>query len=498
VGGWSYDVGASMGHNRFSYDLENTLNVSLGPCLEEACAPGLDGVLGTADDPGIPNKTEIFAGQLRLDELVASADAAKPFSVGLPAPLNVAVGVSFRRENYEIVPGEPASYIQGGHPDRNGDPAPPGSQVFAGFQPSNAVDESRDNVGGYLDLETNVTPQLLVNGAGRFEHYSDFGEKVTGKLALRYQPASAFVLRGAVSTGFRAPSVSQSFYGSTITNFVLDEETGRQTPVEVGIFPVASEPAQALGARALRPETSVNLSVGFAASPLPTLTFTADYYFIRIEDRIILTAFIGGDSVAAILASRGLSVEGAQYFTNALTTRTQGVDLTAAWRIPLGAASTLDLNGGFNFTRNRVLDVDEPPELAGTGAVLFDSVSSGGLISLERERPLWRTTLAAIYSRGAFHGLVRSSVYGKFTSAQIGACTECVQTYGAKALFDVEAGYRIADQVEISVGARNVFDTYPDRPSLDNSFGIFIWPAASPFGYNGRFLYTRVELSAGP
>ena len=498
VAGWSYDLGATYGHNRFRYDLDSTMNVSLGPCLDAPCAPGADGVLGTADDPGIANKTSIYAGTLKADEFDVSADVVRPLAIGgLASPLNVAAGVSFRRERYRIIAGERASYIQGFHPDRNGDPAPPGSQVFAGFQPSNETDESRNNVGGYLDLETSIVPQLLANVAGRVEHYTDFGEKVTGKLALRFQPAPQFVLRGGVSTGFRAPNLAQSHYASSITNFELDEATGRQRPVEVGIFPVESRPAQLLGAQPLKPETSVNLNAGFAVTPVSAFTLTADAYWIRIEDRIILTASIGGDVVAERLAAEGLSVTAAQYFTNALTTRTTGIDLTATYRVPAGATARVDLVGSFNYTKNKVLEIVEPPELEGTGAVLFDSVASGGLISLESERPKARGTLQANYVGERLHGLVRGSYWGEFTSAQIGACGDCIQTYGAKTLLDAEIGYKVHDLLDVSLGARNLLDTYPDRPSTDNSFGIMVWPAASPFGYNGRFVYARVEVGLG-
>src|SRR5205807_755308 len=141
VSGWSLDLGASFGMNRFDYDMRNTNNASLGPCLTAPCAPGPDRVFGTADDPGIPNQLSTDAG-----------------------------------------------------------------------------DHSRTNFGTYLDLESDLTSHLLADVAGRFEHYSDFGSRVTGKVALRFQPTKRFVLRGAASTGFRAPGLSQSFFSHTTTN----------------------------------------------------------------------------------------------------------------------------------------------------------------------------------------------------------------------------------------------------------------------------------------
>ena len=144
-----------------------------------------------------------------------------------------------------------------------------------------------------------------MNAAARFEDYSDFGSKVSTKLAVRFQPAKQLVLRGAFSTGFRAPSLAQSFYGSRITNFRLDPATGKQAPFEVGIFPVQSDVAMALGAKPLKPETSLNYSAGFAWSPTDQFNLTVDGYLIDLNDRILLTGFIGGDSVEKILASKG-------------------------------------------------------------------------------------------------------------------------------------------------------------------------------------------------
>src|SRR5881296_220910 len=211
TGGWAADVGASLGHNHFDYDLRNTLNVSLGPCLDPAapCAP-----------TGIPNQTSFFAGRLLREEVTAAANVAKSLNVGLLAPIHLAVGAAFRRERYQIVQGEPASYFDGGDTTQFGGPAVDGSQGFPGFTPSDASDHHRTNFAVYTDAETVLSRKLLANLAGRFETYSDFGERVTGKLALRYQPWKRLTLRGAASTGFRAPGLSQEYFSKVVTNVV--------------------------------------------------------------------------------------------------------------------------------------------------------------------------------------------------------------------------------------------------------------------------------------
>ena len=496
VGGWAYDLGGTLGHNGFEYRLENTLNTSLGPCLDTPCAPGRDGVLGTADDPGIPNKRSFRAGELRFTEAIVNLDASHEYAVGLSSPLNVAVGAAYRRERYQILAGEPGSYVNGFHKASDSSIAPSGSQVFPGFRPADEADADRDNVGAYLDLEGDIVPKLLANVAARWEHYSDFGNNLSGKLAARLQPSPRLTLRATVSTGFRAPSLNQSYYSSVVTNF-KDDGTGTPIPFDIGIFPVGSPEARALGARPLKAEKSRHFTAGFAVSPIPNFTFTGDFYLINLDDRVVLTGFLDTDSVASILRGIDSRAEAAQYFTNAIDTRTRGVDVTAAWQ-SVAAGGTMNLDVAVNWTRTTIPNessIPLPPELEGTGEELVGRYDEGGLLAMTEERPEWRGTATAQYARGALNGLVRYSHYGKYTSALYSYSEEGVQEYGAKGLVDAEIGWRPIAGFKVSLGARNLFDVYPDRMSAANGFDIFPYPPASPFGYNGRFVYTRLELS---
>jgi iron complex outermembrane receptor protein len=497
--GWSYDLGGTVGHNGFKYNLEHTLNASLGPCLTTACAPGPDGILGNADDPGIPNKTSIFAGELRYTEAILSLDASHEYAVGLASPVTVAIGTAFRNERYQIVAGEPASYINGFHPAQDGSIAASGSQVFPGFRPADEADAHRNNVGAYVELEGDLVPKLLANVATRFEHYSDFGNKLTGKLALRFQPTQRLTLRSAVSTGFRAPSLNQSYFSSVVTNFEADPTTGNPVPFEIGIFPVNSVEARALGARPLRPESSKNFSAGFATTPVENLTFTSDFYYIAIDNRIAITGFLGDgtDSVSAILRNVGSRATTAQFFTNAIDTRTRGLDITGDYTIPT-LGGTAGLNAVFNFTRTTIPNEDNiplPPQLQGTGVTLINKYDEGGLLAITKERPAWRSTVTGLYKRGAWNGMARYSYYGKYTSALYSYSGSDVQNYRGKGLADAELGFTPMPGFKLSLGARNIFDVYPDGMNEGNGFDIFPWPPASPFGYNGRFLYTRLELT---
>jgi iron complex outermembrane recepter protein len=443
------------------------------------------------------------------EELVTGANIARPVNVGLPAPLNLAFGAAFRRERYVIREGEPASYVNGFHFPQDSAtatppvvPAPSGSSGFPGFKPSDATDRNRTNFGFYADAETNLTPQVLANIAGRFERYSDFGSRVTGKAALRLQPSRRLTLRAAAGTGFRAPGLSQVAFSKVVTNVIAGNF------VEVGIFPVDHPAALALGSKPLQEETSFNFSGGLAVSPTENVTITADYFHIQINDRILLGATFDDSVSQALVAAAGVSgIGGVQYFTNGLDTRTQGVDITANLRVPTGEGSTLDLNAGVNYTQNKIIRVDPlPAVLVAAGSTepgLLDSVTA---IGIQEERPDWRGTFQANYTMGRFTALGRYSYFGGFSSAQPGFCDLCRENYGGKSLFDAEVGYAF-DFVKLAVGARNIFDTYPDQPSsnvdtglggtskeFNDNFGTFPWAAASPFGYNGRYVYARTEI----
>ena len=492
AGGWALDFGGSYGLSTFDYHLKNTLNPSLGPCLDVACAPGADGVFGTADDPGIPNQTTFYAGTLRRSEYELGFNATKEIPMGLPAPVNVAAGVLFRGEDYRIEAGEKASWINGGMDAQDGSgPAPAGSSVFGGFSPSDASDHTRTNIGTYLDLETNLTTQFLVNVAGRFEHYSDFGSNVSGKLALRYQPVKQFVLRGSLSNGFRAPGLAQSYFSHVTTNFI-----GGQL-IQVGNFPVDNRASQVFGAKPLKEEKSLNISSGFAYTPADNFTITVDYFHIKITDRILLGASFADDASAQILADSGFSnIAGVQFFTNGLDTKTDGVDATADYRMPAGNG-VLDWTFGANYTRNKITRVDPlPAVLQGTDTQIPSILDLVTQLGIEKERPDWRGTLTGNYSLSRFHALGRVSYYGGFDSAQP-SFTDA-EHYGGKTLVDAEIGYRF-NQVNLSIGARNLFDVYPDQAHAEynNNDNTFPWAAASPFGYNGRYLYTRAEIALG-
>ncbi|MDQ3222705.1 MAG: TonB-dependent receptor, partial [Gemmatimonadota bacterium] len=434
-----------------------------------------DGVFGNADDPGIPNQTNFDAGSLKRGEFLAGLNLYKALDLGLPNPVSVAFGGAYRRETYEIVAGETASWINGGNLDQDGvELAPAGSSVFSGFSPSDVSKNSRNNVGAYVELESGLTKQVLLNVASRYEHYSDFGSRVTGKAALRFQPSQQLVFRAAASTGFRAPGLAQSFFSHVTTNFILGNL------VEVGNFPVSHPASRLFGAQPLKEETSVNLSGGLVFSPMDNLTLAVDVFHIEINDRILLGAtYDNSDTVVArILTDNGFTtIGGVQFPTNALDTKTDGIDITGNLRLPTGNG-TLDLNLGANYTKNKISRVGGlPPILQGTATTYDGALDLITTLAITEERPDWRGTLTANWSTGRFHALGRGSYYGSGRSAQFGGGVG--ETFAAKTLFDAEVGYRF-NQVNLSIGAKNLFDTYPSRLfDLDNN-NNFTFPGPLP------------------
>jgi iron complex outermembrane receptor protein len=217
-----------------------------------------------------------------------------------------------------------------------------------------------------------VLKWLRIGLAGRTEHYSDFGSTVDGKVSVRFQPDRRFVVRGSVSSGFRAPSLGQSFFSSTATNFINVPGQGL-VPFESLTLPVDSPAAQVLGAQPLKPETSRHTSAGVVLAPVPGLDVTIDYYHVAIDDRIVLSGNFTGPEITALLSPFGAN--SARFFTNAINTRTNGVDVTAAYRVALASAGDLRFHAGYNNTHTKIVGaVITPPQLAGFDQVLFDRI----------------------------------------------------------------------------------------------------------------------------
>jgi iron complex outermembrane recepter protein len=475
LGGWFYDLDTGYGHNKFDFYVRHSLNASLGPTN---------------------NQTSFYAGSLADRLYTTNLDLSRAFNVGLHGPLNVAAGVEYRNEGYQVMAGEPASYIDGGSLNQFGTAhAAPGAQVFPGFRPSNEVDTSRNSKAVYADLEGDLLDQLRLGVAGRYENFSDFGSTTNGKVTVRYTPMRPLILRAAASTGFRAPALGQSWFSSVATNFIRNPVTNNVEPFEVWTAPVSSPIAVALGAQPLRPETSRNLSAGFVLQPLSNLEFTADYFHIDIKHRIVLSGNFNQPQVQPLLAPFGAS--GARFFTNAIDTRTNGYDLVLNHNRSL-MSGRLDLSAAYTNNKTDITHIDPTPsQLTGLGAVLFDR---GEQRRTECGQPKDNVRLLEGYSQGPLNVTLRESRYGDYCSATIVPVDD--QVYGAKWLADLDFSYQWGRYL-FGVGVENLFDTFPDKnlragtPSGSaqvGGAGVFQYPGNSPFGMNGRFVYSRVTM----
>ena len=475
---WNYDLSGSYGHNKFDFAISNTDNATLGNA----------------------SPTVFNAGGLGFNQAVANLDFVRGFPVSsFAAPLNVAFGFEARRDSYTVTAGEPGSYIDGGvkildGPRAGAQPAP-GSQVFAGFQPGDAGTNNRTNVAGYLDLEATPVTNLQLGVAGRTEHYSDFGTTTIGKVSGRFEFVPGYALRGAIQTGFRAPSLAQEFLSTTATNFL--NLTGTLLPYEVKLLPVTSPVAVALGAEPLKPEKSVNYSLGLALAPLQNLTITTDYYYITIKDRIVLSGNFGGTTAFAnFLASKGITGVGlARFFTNAIDTKTQGLDVIARYAVDFGSAGITRFTGGYNTTKSHVTRISATPAaLAAQQSVLFDRIEQG---RIEVGQPHSTIQLTLDHTINDFSGTIHAAQFGSVGFRGTAANTTLDQTFHRKWVTDVNASYTLMRQLRLTIGANNVFDVYPDQQIFGNSnSGIFPYSTTlTTFGNNGRFVYAKAKYT---
>jgi iron complex outermembrane receptor protein len=465
-GDLTYDLSSSYGRNHVSYRISNTVNASLGPS----------------------SPTSFRAGELEQRELNFNFDLTYPLEVGLAKPLNLAGGLEYRRETWEVTAGELASYQVGpfasvlepdtpNPTDRVGLPA--GSSGFPGLGPSQAGTFSRNNWAAYTALEGDVTDRLSFGVAARYEDFSDFGSAFTWKVNSRLEFSDAIAVRGSVNTGFRAPTPGQSNVSSTFAN--INAITGQ--PFITGIVSPSNPVALLFGAKPLDREKSFNIAAGIVLTPLSRLTFTLDYFNIKIEDRIGLS---GGFNVTQAqrnqLVAAGILGGGdfttIQFFGNAFDSRTQGLDavLTYGFDMMSGKAT---LSANANYTSSQV-------------------IRAGPLITGDRERlleledfvPDWKGSVVFNYQGDRFGGSATASYYGQWTD--FGPDLANDQTGGAEVLVDAELSYRLTDNFTVAAGGSNIFNNYPDREvrasQLINGFKYLRF---SPIGFNGGFWYVR-------
>ena len=466
MGNWEMDTSLGYGKNKMSFTIDNTLNRSIGP----------------------GSKTSFEAGGFSYDQLVFNLTGVRALTMaGLASPLNVAVGAEARREGYKLFAGEPDSYRFGGVILPNGTPAAPGAQVFPGFRPANESDTHRTAVGAFVDLEANVTEQLLASVAVRAEKYSDFGSSVAGKFASRYDFSKTFALRGSVQNGFRAPSPQQQNFTTTSTNFI------NGVPFEITTFRPTDPVATALGAKPLEAEKSVNLSLG-AVVRMGTVNLTVDAYRIKVENRIVLSENLTQVNVRNFLTAQGfIGVGGGRFFINGVDTTTEGVDVVLALPYNAGTAGKFDFTLAGNFTKTDVTRVPVTTQLSALSPapILFDRLN---VLSLEEGQPKNKINASASWKLGAMGATLRATRYGEVLSP--GTIAALDLNLRAQTLIDLEGRYDVTSALKVAIGAENLFDRYPEsQPVTLNTTGNAPFPNYAPFGRGGRFVYARASYA---
>lgn len=456
AGGWMWDVSYDYGQNNLDFHTQNTINYSLG----------------------VNSPKRFYAGTLRYTQQVLNVDVSKPLELGLAYPATFSLGAEYRKENWKQTAGEPDSYFGSG------------AQGFAGFTPRNAGSYDRHNYAVYAGLEADITDKFSGGITGRYEDYSDFGNQLSGKISTRYAFTDAVALRATVATGFRAPALAQQNYQAVTTNI------NNSVVTETGTFPVTGAAAQALGAEPLKAETSLSYSLGLVLQPAERVYLTIDAYQIEIDDRIVLSSNLNitnNAAAQALLASLGITgVTAARYFNNAIDTRTRGVDVVGTWSVPL-QASSLDLTASYNYNKTDVTRIAPNPAILTSLGANLERMGRDERGRIEEGFPRDKFALNAAWKFDRWDINAGATRYGKFTTRHASNPAQD-QTFDPKWTLDVSMNFRPDAHWTFTLGADNVFDTYPEKVIAANSTsGMLPYSLQSPFGFNGAYVYARAS-----
>lgn len=494
IGKWNANFSNTIGTNIFNFDVDNSVNYTQ---------------FAVTNNP----QTKFEAGGLKFSQITINEDFSRKFQV--LQGLNVAYGAEFRTDQYSQHAGEEASYKN--YNTTSG--AASGAQVFAGFVTDYAKKHTRNNVGLYVDLEQDFTKQWMVEFALRFENYSDFGSTLNYKVASRYKLCDNFIIRGATSTGFRAPSLQQEFYAKTNTLFV--STPAGVVPTESGTFTNDSKPAGILGIPALKEETSNNYSVGFTTTPVKGLEITVDGYLINIKNRIVLTNnFSGGNNAALAQLLKDNGATTANFFTNAIDTKAKGLEAVVSYHTSFGNVNKLRFTLAATFIKNEVKKGEDGKPLIKASDTLINSGQLGSYFNREDQsrievaNPTSKANFAINYNHKKLGVLLRFAYFGKVTyldptinpsdpaafpaNAYTGQRETLDQEFNPKTVTDLSISYDLNKNFTFTVGSNNIFDVYQDKHTHSGnvSLGRFIYSRrVQQMGFNGRYVFGRISFN---
>jgi iron complex outermembrane receptor protein len=484
---WDFDLASGYGEDHFGLGVTGTYNA------------------GSYAINGIPTPTSFYDGYLKATQWTSTADFKRDFHVGLASPLNIAFGVEHRRETYAIGAGVPLSYEDGG------------AQSFPGFTPADASSHSRTNDAGYLDLSVKPIDPLRIDAAVRYEHYSDFGSAVVGKLTGRFDFSPEFAVRGTVSNGFRAPTLAEEFYSAT--------NVGPSTAFIQ--LPPNSPAAAVLGlGDGLRPEKSINLSAGLVWRPIPRMSATLDLYQITIANRIVGTGNIAGQingqptaSAAAVNAaiaaySHGTNLidpnvltngsTGINIFANGIDTRTDGADLMFDFPVDFSFGK-VNWSIGATYNNTSITNPGRtPPQLAGN--VLYNIQAYSDLTTATSRYVI---NLGALLTMGKLTVNLVEKIYGQSSDYESDDGDNPSFNFeffkdkiGVTPITNLDVAYQFTDHLDLSAGAINLFNLFPNKVNAtilqrENAYvdvaATVQYPIFSPFGINGGFYYAKAS-----
>jgi iron complex outermembrane recepter protein len=482
--GLTYDLSATYARNSLDLSMTGSVSPSFGPATQ----------------------TSFNFGKLIQKEQNVNLDLTYPLEVGFASPVTLSGGAEYRREEYTKTVGDLQSYGAGPfarQPLYNliapGVFAPalnaagtqivatqsPAASGYGGTSPTFADSSDQTSYGVYVGAEADITDQLTMGIAGRYEDYTSFGSAVVGKVNALFKASDSISLRATVGTGFHAPSPGQNNTQIVTTNFL----GGNQ--VQTGTYPTTSSIAQFYGASPLKPERSTNFGAGFIVKPAGGLTLTVDGYVIKVRNRIGISQNFNV-TAADLAALSDLAVVGVggvvNYFTNGFDTNTKGIDVVTSYRTDL-ASNPLSLTLAYNYNKSKVTKFN-PLVISAAQRDLVKNIA-----------PKHRANFSANYQIGDFSVNLRESYYSSFSNI----LEYPGQKFGAKFVTDLDVSYTFDDRYTITLGANNLFNTYPDKIRATPTNPIFdltdsladgqVYPrSGGPFGINGGFYYARLRI----
>ena len=363
------------------------------------------------------------------------------------ASVNAYAGTELRHEKYEVIAGEPASYILGG------------ADSYAGNSPDNSFPSSRSNYGAYAGATWDISDALLVDGTGRYEKYSDFGSAFVWKLASRLKVSDSMTFRASASTGFRAPSLAQIYTQKAQYSFV----PGAGIQVS-GLVNNVSAQARALGVPNLQAEKSENITLGLGLKPDANTSATIDLYTIRVKNRVVLGKEIvpsGDPSQALDQILRANGIVSVSFFVNALTSRTSGIDYVLSRKnIPLANGKlTLNLSGNYSFENERKGAVQNPAAVAKAGQSVLDETQEALMFT---SRPKFKTIIGGDLDYEKINFSLNNTVFGPTRFRNAGMDRNLEVAFKTKSVTDFAMNYQLSKTVTLSLNVNNMFNVTPE------------------------------------